>query len=63
MGEPRLFESIVGSRFEGAVARAVPLADNRPAILARVSGRAHYTGTATFTLEDGDELGKGFLVR
>lgn len=63
IGEPRLFESIVGSRFEGAVARAVTLADNRPAILARVSGRAHYTGTATFTLEDGDELGKGFLVR
>ena len=63
IGEPRLFESIVGSRFEGAVARAVTLADNHPAILARVSGRAHYTGTATFTLEDGDELGKGFLVR
>ena len=63
IGEPRLFESIVGSRFEGAVARAVTLADDRPAIVARVSGRAHYTGTATFTLEDGDELGKGFLVR
>jgi trans-L-3-hydroxyproline dehydratase len=63
IGEPRLFESIVGSRFEGAVARAVTLADNRPAIVARVSGRAHYTGTATFTLEGGDELGKGFLVR
>jgi trans-L-3-hydroxyproline dehydratase len=63
IGEPRLFESIVGSRFEGAVARTVTLADNRPAIVARVAGRAHYTGTATFTLEDGDELGKGFLVR
>jgi trans-L-3-hydroxyproline dehydratase len=63
IGETRLFESIVGSRFEGAVARAVTLADGRPGIVARVSGRAFYTGTATFTLEDGDELGKGFLVR
>jgi trans-L-3-hydroxyproline dehydratase len=63
IGEKLLFESIVGSRFEGAVARAVTLSDGRPGIVARVSGRAFYTGTATFTLEDGDELGKGFLVR
>jgi trans-L-3-hydroxyproline dehydratase len=63
IGETRLFESIVGSRFEGAVARAVTLSDGRPGIVARISGRAFYTGTATFTLEDGDELGKGFLVR
>ena len=62
-GETRLFESIVGSRFGGAVARPATLADGRAGIVARVSGRAFYTGTAIFTLEDGDELGQGFLVR
>ena len=62
LNEPRLFESIVGSRFEGAVARAVILPDGRPGIVARVSGRAFYTGRAEFWLEEGDELGKGFLV-
>jgi proline racemase len=63
VGEPRLFESIVGSRFEGTVARNVSLADGRAGIVARVSGRAFYTGTAEFMLEDGDKLGRGFLVR
>jgi proline racemase len=62
-GEPRLFESIVGSRFEGSVARPVALPDGRPGIVARVSGRAFYTGRSEFRLEEGDELGQGFLVR
>jgi trans-L-3-hydroxyproline dehydratase len=63
VGETRLFESIVGSRFRGAVARTGRLPDGRPAIVARVEGRAFYTGRAEFTLEDGDELGRGFLLR
>ncbi|WP_274626644.1 proline racemase family protein [Arvimicrobium flavum] len=62
-GETRLFESIVGSRFTGSVARTLVLADGRPGIAARVGGRAHYTGRAEFWLEEGDELGRGFLVR
>lgn len=63
IGEQRLFESIIGSRFTGAVAREVALADGRPGIVARVGGRAHYSGKAEFRLEEGDELGRGFLVR
>jgi len=63
LGEARLFESIVGSRFEGSVTREAALADGRAGIIARVSGHAFYTGTATFTLEDEDGLGRGFLVR
>src|SRR5690606_1688368 len=51
LGEARLFESIVGSRFEGSVTREAALADGRAGIIARVSGHAFYTGTATFTLE------------
>ena len=62
-GETRLFESIVGSRFTGSVARDVALRDGRPGIVARVGGRAHYSGKAEFWLEEEDELGQGFLVR
>jgi len=58
VGEERLFESIVGSRFTGSVARAIG-----DGIIARVGGRAFYSGKAEFFVEDGDELGRGFLVR
>jgi len=63
VGEERSFESIVGSRFTGSVARRVTLADGRDGIVARIGGRAHYSGKAEYWLEDGDELGRGFLVR
>lgn len=63
IGQSRLFESIVGSRFTGEVARQVALADGRQGIVARVGGRAHYSGRAEYWVEDGDELGRGFLVR
>lgn len=60
-GETRLFESIVGSRFSGAVARTARAGDHA-AIVARVSGRAYYSGTARLVVEADDELGRGFLV-
>ena len=60
-GEARLFESIVGSRFTGAVARTARAGDHA-AIVARVSGRSFYSGRASFTWEEDDELGRGFLV-
>ena len=63
IGQQRLFESIVGSRFTGEVARTVALADGRSGIVVRVGGRSHYSGKAEYWLEDGDELGRGFLVR
>lgn len=62
VGEERLFESIVGSRFTGSVARATT-AGTYPAIVARVGGHAYYCGKAEYWLEEGDELGRGFLVR
>jgi trans-L-3-hydroxyproline dehydratase len=62
IGESRVFESIVGSRFDGMVARTA-IAGPYPAIVARVSGRAHYSGRAEFTLEEDDVLGRGFLVK
>lgn len=62
IGETRTFESIVGSRFTGAVARTT-VADPHDAIVARVGGRAFYSGTAEFTLEEDDDLGRGFLLK
>jgi len=63
VGQERVFESIVGSRFTGSVARTLRLADGREGIVARVGGLAFYSGKAEYEIEDGDELGKGFLVR
>jgi trans-L-3-hydroxyproline dehydratase len=61
-GETRIFESIAGSHFTGSVAR-ITKAGKHDAIIARVGGRAFYSGKAEFMLEEGDELGRGFLLR
>ncbi|EBW2353065.1 proline racemase [Salmonella enterica subsp. enterica serovar Enteritidis] len=62
LGEELTFESIVGSRFAGAVARGTS-AGNHRAIHARVAGRSFYSGKAEFWHEPDDELGRGFLLR
>ncbi|TAN04098.1 MAG: proline racemase [Rhizobiaceae bacterium] len=62
VGQERLFESVVGSQFVGSVVRTLK-AGCHDAVIARVAGRAYYTGKAEFALEDNDELGRGFLVR
>ncbi|MER9339778.1 proline racemase family protein [Mesorhizobium sp. M0601] len=62
IGRARLFESIAGSRFSGAVVRTAT-AGPHDAIIARVGGRAYYSGRAEFIVEDDDELGRGFLLR
>jgi trans-L-3-hydroxyproline dehydratase len=62
IGETRVFESIVCSQFTGTVARTTK-AGQDDAIVARVGGRAFYSGKAEFTVEDDDTLGRGFLVR
>lgn len=62
VGEARRFESVVGSRFEGAVASLVRAGD-LDAVRVRVAGRAHYCGRAEFEVEADDPLAGGFLVR
>lgn len=62
IGQSRQFESITGSRFAGEVVRATS-EGGHAAIVARVSGRAFYSGKAEFSVEAGDELGRGFLLR
>ncbi len=62
IGQERLFESITGSRFSGAVERTTREGGHQ-AIIARVGGRAFYSGKAEFGVEPEDELGRGFLLR
>lgn len=62
IGQVRTFESIIGSRFTGSVGSETQCGSH-PAITAKVSGRAFYSGTAEFIVEDDDPLAAGFLVR
>ncbi len=61
-GTVRRFESVIGSEFDGSV-----VSTNRcgpfPAIIAEVSGQAHYSGEASFWQDGSDEIGRGFIVR
>ena len=62
LGQTRKFESITGAIFTGKALRSVK-AGRFDAVTVEVSGRAHYTGTASFTYEPGDVIGQGFLLR
>jgi len=62
IGQTRTFESIAGSRFSGAVAKAAKTGPH-DAIIARVGGRAYYSGRTEFIVEPDDNLGRGFLLR
>lgn len=61
-GEPRVFESVTGSRFEGAIVSAFDYG-GRPAVTVRVAGRSHWSGRAEYVVEPDDPLGGGFLLR
>jgi proline racemase len=61
VGETRRFASIVDSRFEARVAERLR-SGRFEAVRVTVSGRAHYSGRAEFTVEGDDPLGRGFLL-
>jgi proline racemase len=61
MGQERRFESLTGAEFTGR-AVAETFAGDVPAVVVEVGGRAHYTGSAVFTVEADDGLDP-FLVR
>lgn len=61
LGQPRQFESLTGARFTGTAVEETRAGPYR-AIVAEISGTAHYTGSARFTLEADDPLGDGFLL-
>jgi len=60
-GQPRLFESLTGARFTGTVVEETRAGPYR-AVVAEISGTAHYTGEARFTVEPEDPLAAGFLL-
>lgn len=62
LGQERIFQSIIGTRFSGRVASLTQSGPHR-AITATVSGRAFYAGKAEFVVEEDDPLAEGFLVR
>ncbi len=55
--------SIVGSRFTGRVLGNGPLTAGTPTVRTEVGGRAHRTGSASFTFDPTDALGTGFQLR
>jgi trans-L-3-hydroxyproline dehydratase len=61
-GERRRFASVTGAIFEGRVV-ASERCGPHPAVRVEVAGHAYYSGESVFTLEDGDLIGKGFLLR
>ncbi|MDF0600203.1 proline racemase family protein [Psychromarinibacter sp. C21-152] len=60
-GDSYLFQSVLGSEFT-ATLEALDSTGTSPVSRVRVAGRAAYCGTARFTREQGDELGRGFSL-
>jgi trans-L-3-hydroxyproline dehydratase len=62
VGQSRRFESVTGAVFSGRAVRG-ERCGRFDAVRVEVGGRAYYSGRSHFMLEDGDELGRGFLLR
>lgn len=60
LGQARRFESLTGGQFTGTAVEETRAGPYR-AIVAEISGQAHYYGRSHFTLEPDDPLGDGFL--
>jgi len=63
VGERRRFIGKTGAVVEAEVVKALVWKDKKNAVLVRVAGEAKYSGRSQFCLEEGDELGRGFLMR
>ena len=61
-GDILVHDSIVGSRFRARVVARVA-ADGHEAVVPEVTGTAHRIGSSTFTVDPGDELVPGFVLR
>ena len=60
-GRRREFRGVSGQGFTGEVLRAEGQGTDA-SVTVQVSGQASYTGTAAFTVEPGDRLGRGFRL-
>lgn len=64
LGQTRTFlNSKTNSRMTGKPLKVVPYGCYSDAMVVEVSGRGHYTGECSFWVEQGDELGAGFLIK
>merc|ERR1712228_151365 len=62
-GEKRKFIGKTGSVFEGEIVDVIGnYKGKKNAVIVKVSRSAKYVGRSQFYLEDGDELGRGFLM-
>jgi proline racemase len=61
-GEDFVHRGIVGTEFRASVVGDAEVA-GIPAVVTEVEGSANYTGSHEFTLDPGDPLGPGFLLR
>ena len=62
IGQVCEIDSVTGARFTGEVVRTTACGA-KEAVVIRVAGQAHYMGEASYWLEAGDEIGKGFLLK
>ncbi len=62
LDEPLINESIIGTRFTGRAIRETTVGPY-PAIIPEVSGQAHITGSATWTIDPTDPIAGGFFLR
>eukprot|EP00485_Elphidium_margaritaceum_P010278 CAMPEP_0202701980 /NCGR_PEP_ID=MMETSP1385-20130828/15022_1 /ASSEMBLY_ACC=CAM_ASM_000861 /TAXON_ID=933848 /ORGANISM="Elphidium margaritaceum" /LENGTH=636 /DNA_ID=CAMNT_0049359525 /DNA_START=54 /DNA_END=1964 /DNA_ORIENTATION=- len=64
IGEKRKFIGKTGAVFTGEIVSVMEeYKGKKDAIIAKVSGTAKYVGRSQFILEEGDELGRGFLLK
>jgi trans-L-3-hydroxyproline dehydratase len=61
-GEAAYFESVTRTIFRGRALRDATVGRHE-AVIVEVTGHAHYTGTARFTVEPDDLLAGGFLLK
>jgi proline racemase len=62
LGEPRQFESLTGAVFSAKAVRS-EREGRFEAVRVEVGGQGYYSGRSSFTMEAGDALGAGFLLR
>ena len=63
-GQTRIFHnSKTNSKMTAKPSRVVNYGCYDDAVVVEVSGRGHYLGESSFQLEEGDELGTGFLIK
>lgn len=64
IGQKRQFIGKTGSIFEGEIVKVLQnYKDKKNAVIVKVTGSAKYVGRSQFYLEEGDELGRGFLMK